>query len=365
MTKRKSHILLLFLLFMLIATTTSCLDLPVSFDSMREESAITNSSYEETITDKGEFWITYIDVGQADAALVYCDGHYMLIDGGNKEDSNRIYSILERHGVESLDIVVGTHAHEDHIGGIPGAFAFITADLTLCPVTTYDSNAFQDFAQAAQDKGGGITVPSAGDTFTLGSASVTILGLNFESEELNDTSIVLRIDYGETSFLFTGDAERAAETALLESGADLAATVLKIGHHGAAASTTYPFLRAVSPQIAIISVGADNSYGHPTEEALSRLMDADVEIYRTDLCGDITVTSDGISVTVTAGGEQIDSDSEPSNTPLYILNINTHVFHNPTCESAEQILPQNRIESHSSRDELMEQGYRPCGACNP
>ena len=94
-------------------------------------------------------------------------------------------------------------------------------------------------------------------------------------------------------------------------------------------------------------------------------MDADVEIYRTDLCGDITVTSDGISVTVTAGGEQIVSDSEPSNTPLYILNINTHVFHNPTCESAEQILPQNRIESHSSRDELMEQGYRPCGACNP
>lgn len=163
------------------------------------------------------FSIHYIDVGQADAALVECDGHYMLIDGGNKADSNVIYSVLRNNDVPKLDIVVGTHAHEDHIGGLPGAFNYTTSDITLCPTTNYDSDAFSDFKKYADKSGGGITVPSVGDAYTLGSSTVTILGVN-DGNDTNDTSIVLKITYGSTAYIFTGDAERETEQAILNRG---------------------------------------------------------------------------------------------------------------------------------------------------
>ena len=245
---------------------------------------------------QSSFNIHFIDVGQADAALIECDGHYMLIDGGNKADSSKIYSVLQRASVQKLDIVVASHGHEDHIGGLPGAFNYTTADLTLCPVTSYSSQAFEDFARYANEKGGGIVIPRVGETYSLGSAAVKILGVNSGSDT-NDTSIVLRIDYGQTSFLFTGDAEREAEQAILSSGADLSATVLKVGHHGSDTSTTYPFLWEIMPQYAVISVGTGNSYGHPTEDTLSRLRDAEVKTFRTDMQGDIFCTSDGQNVT--------------------------------------------------------------------
>ena len=249
-----------------------------------------------TLPQGSELQVRFLDVGQADAALVSCDGHHMLIDGGNRGDSNLIYSVLQREEISYLDMVVATHAHEDHIGGLPGAFQYASAGLTLCPVTAYDSDVFETFAARAREKGGGLTVPEPGDTYPLGSATVTILGVN-GAEDTNNTSIVLRIDYGETSFLFTGDAEREAEQVILDSGLPLSATVLKVGHHGSDTSTTYPFLREIMPQYAVISVGAGNSYGHPCEDTLSRLRDADVKVFRTDMQGDIVFTSDGKTVT--------------------------------------------------------------------
>ncbi len=244
------------------------------------------------------FSVHFIDVGQADAALVECDGHFMLIDGGNRGDSDVIYTVLKKAGADKLDIVVASHAHEDHIGGLPGAFNYATAELTLCPVTDYDSGVFETFKEYAEDRGGGLTVPEAGDMYDLGSAEVEILGLN-AGEDTNNTSIVLMIRYGETSFLFTGDAEREAEQALLDSGAELKADVLKLGHHGSDTSTSYPFLREVMPEYAVISVGEGNSYEHPEEGTLSRLRDADCKILRTDLNGDIIISSDGEELTVT------------------------------------------------------------------
>lgn len=246
------------------------------------------------IHNDSTFSIHFIDVGQADAALVECDGHYMLIDGGNTADSRLIYSVLKSAGADHLSIVLGSHLHEDHIGGLAAAYQYADVDLTLCPVATYDTDAFQSFAKYA-DEHGGIKVPSVGDTYPLGSATVTILGVNGGSDA-NNSSIILRIDYGKTSFLFAGDAERDAEQAVLNSGADLAATVLKVGHHGSDTSSTYPFLRAIMPQFAVISVGEGNSYGHPTEDALSRLRDADVTVFRTDLQGDVRCASDGETV---------------------------------------------------------------------
>ena len=335
------------------------------------------------------FSIHFIDVGQADAALVECDGHYMLIDGGNKADSNVIYSVLKKAGVSKLDIVVGTHAHEDHIGGLPGAYNYCSADLTLCPVKSYDSNAFEDFVKYADQKGSGITVPSVGDIYALGSASVKILGINGDSDP-NNTSIVLRIDYGETSFIFTGDAEREAEQVLLNSGVNLSATVLKVGHHGSDTSTTYPFLREIMPQYAVISVGTGNSYGHPTEDTLSRLRDADVTVFRTDLQGDVFCSSNGQTVTFSVsknsdadvfgniGNNSTQKPTEPEETQRpndseddesegthYVLNTNTKKFHYPNCGSAKKISEKNRQDFYGTREELIAMGYSPCGNCDP
>ncbi len=332
--------------------------------------------------ENSTFNIHFSDVGQADAALVECDGHYMLIDGGNKADSNVIYSVLKNAAVPDLDIIVGTHAHEDHIGGLPGALNYTTADLIICPVTNYDSEAFEDFAKYAEKNGNGIAVPNIGDTYSLGSAAITVLGMNAGSDT-NNSSIVLRIDYGSTSFLFTGDAERDAEQAVLNSGANLSATVLKVGHHGSDSSTTYPFLREVMPQYAVISVGEDNSYGHPTEDTLSRLRDADVTVFRTDMQGDVFCTSDGETVTFSVQKnaeantlEPMIRETEPPATTAaaqeeaptgidYILNANTRKFHYPSCRSVKQMKESNKIYFTGTRDEVIAKGYKPCGNCHP
>ena len=243
--------------------------------------------------------VHYIDVGQANAALLICDGEAMLIDGGNKADSSLIYSYLQAQQVSHLNYVVGTHAHEDHIGGLSGALHAASADVVMCPVTDYDSEAFRDFIKTVQSSGASITVPKAGDRFALGAAQVEILHCDPLNDEPNNTGIVLRVVYGNTAFLFTGDAERQVEETILDAGYSVSATVLSVGHHGSSTSTSYRWLYEVQPQYAVISVGADNDYGHPHESVTSRLEDADTEVYRTDIHGDIICTSNGESVTFT------------------------------------------------------------------
>ncbi len=381
----------------LVATTQETTAVTITVSEEMDESQSSTYTIETTtkfqptqsydLPADSTFSVTFIDVGQADAALVECDGHYMLIDGGNKGDSNIIYSVLKRKDVSHLDIVVGTHAHEDHIGGLPGAFNYATASLTLCPVQLYDSQAFKDFAKYANQKGNGIVVPSVGDQHMLGSALITIVGVN-SNYETNNTSIVLKIQYGKTSFLFTGDAEREAEQVVLNNGFDISATVLKVGHHGSDTSTSYLFLREIMPQYAVISVGKGNSYGHPTDDTLSRLRDADVNVFRTDINGDIIFISDGEKVSVSTD-KQISSndktttkvsekepmdrtevvnesvDEAKGNKKDYIINKNTEKFHYTYCSSVKQMKESNKRFYTGFRDDLVAEGYSPCGNCHP
>lgn len=361
-------------------TFTGCGQTPESPESLPVSGVVsetTAQSGQETagVSESGSFTIHFIDVGQADSALVTCDGHSMLIDGGNADDSNLVYSVLQRETDGHLDYVVGTHAHEDHIGGLSGAFEADTADVTFCPVTEYDSKAFRNFKTRADERGGGITIPAVGDTFTLGEATVTVVAVNSVPEDTNNTSIVIRIVYGDTSFLFTGDAEQETEEKILESDQDIESTVLKVGHHGSSTSTSQAFLDAVSPTYAVISCGKDNSYGHPHSETLAKLASAGVEVFRTDELGDIYCTSDGTEVTFSYWEYHKDSDTsaaeieepqQPDTVAVtYILNTNSRKFHRPDCSSASQISDANREEYTGTREELIEQGYTPCGYCKP
>lgn len=255
-------------------------------------------SQKEIPADSTGLNVYFLDVGQADSTFIECDGEKMMIDGGNVGDSSYVVSFLKKQNTEHLKYVFGTHGHEDHIGGLSGALSQCTADSVFCSSDKYSSKAFKNFAAKAETASSGITIPNVGDTYSLGSSTITVLGPVEKSENENDNSIMLRLDYGNTSFIFTGDAEFEEEKSIIESGTYLDADVLKVGHHGSSTSSSYRFLREVMPDYAVISVGKDNTYGHPHEETLSRLSDEGASVYRTDKSGIIQIHSDGNEISV-------------------------------------------------------------------
>ena len=246
--------------------------------------------------------VHFIDVGQADCALLECGNMYALIDGGNYADGPAVVKHLEAQGVQRLNLVVGTHPHEDHIGGLSqviNAFDVVNVWSSALP---YTNSTVYSFTHAAEKAGIDIRYPQIGDTFCLGDATITMLGpVKSGYEDSNNLSLVLMVEFGDTRFLFTGDMESDAERDLLDSGADVKADVLKVGHHGSYSSTSYLFLRQVAPSYAVISVGRDNEYGHPHDAPMSRLRDADVTIYRTDQMYTVIAASDGTEITFTWG----------------------------------------------------------------
>ena len=287
--------------------------------------------------------VHFIDVGQADCALLECDGEYILIDGGNVGDSSLVVSYLQQQGVENLEAVICSHAHEDHVGGLPGVLAVYPTEAVYAPTRTYSSNCFDDFL-----------------SLSFGGATATVLGPVKQYADPNNTSLVIKVTYGQTDFLFTGDMELSAETDLLDSGANVKADVLKVGHHGSDTSTGYRFLYEADPDFAVISVGEGNSYGHPCEQTLSRLEDADCAIYRTDKLGHIIAHSDGTTVSFTwSHGGAAPTPGAPTET-LYIGNTKSKKLHLSTCGS----LPSeaNRIE-FDDYQAAIEAGYTPCSNC--
>jgi competence protein ComEC len=245
----------------------------------------------------GEFKLHFIDVGQADCILLQQGNNFMLVDAGNNEDSKTIKDYLDKQGVKELKYFVGTHKDEDHIGSADYIIDTYKVSKVYFPKQTATTKTFKDFVTSVKNKGLSLTAPVVGESFKLGDAVVTILAPNSDTyEDANDYSIVLKVQFGENKFLLTGDAEAVSEMEMVKKGLDLKADLLKVGHHGSNSSTSLNFLKAVSPKYAVISVGKDNSYGHPTQSTLDRLKGAAVKIYRTDEKGNIVAVSDGKNI---------------------------------------------------------------------
>jgi len=246
----------------------------------------------------GTVAVHFIDVGQGDSVLITTDSGAMLIDTGEGEYAQTVIEYVRAQGVTALMYAVATHPHSDHMGGMAKVIDAIPIDEFLAPDVTHTTNAFERMLDALEARECGITTPGTGEKFTLGEAVFTVIApANPSENDLNNASLVLRMDYGGTSFLFTGDAESASEKEMLASGRDLDCDVLKVGHHGSNTSSSKAFLAAVSPDVAVISCGAGNSYGHPHTEAVARLQAVGADILRTDLEGTIVLVTDGEHIT--------------------------------------------------------------------
>ncbi len=240
--------------------------------------------------------VHFIDVGQADAScIVLPDGETLLIDAGSNASEHQLLSYLEKYGIRHIDYAVFTHPHEDHIGGAEAVLGACEVDCVILPQAVSTSVTYEVMLDAIAAEGCSVQYGVPGSTYMLGDASFSILGpVSTDDENLNNASIILSLQYGQNKFLFTGDAEEAAETeVLLREPAALNADVLKVGHHGSSTSSSEVFLAAVSPDVAVISCGENNEYGHPHTSTLARLSLFTDHIIRTDQLGSVRVYSDG------------------------------------------------------------------------
>ncbi len=358
--------------------------------------------------------VHFIDVGQGDCILAQSDGRFMLIDAGENDQADTVVSYLKNQGVTTLDYVIGTHPHSDHIGGLDKVIDTFDIGKVIMPPVEHTTKTFEDMLDSVAAKGLKLTKPRVGDTYALGGASFTVIAPNGDyGNDLNNWSVGIRLDYGDSRFVMCGDAESESEADILKNGIDLSADVLKAGHHGSSTSTSQAFLDRVSPAVAVIQCGKDNSYGHPHKETLEKFDERGIQVYRSDLDGTVVAycdgkdiywgtkaagtigapaaggsagqTADGSAGQTASGNDGQAADGNAGQTAdgsgargpesgsgytdaaeaTYILNTNTKKFHFPDCASVEKIHDENRETYEGSREDLIRQGYSPCGQCKP
>ncbi|PKL56203.1 MAG: MBL fold metallo-hydrolase [Methanomicrobiales archaeon HGW-Methanomicrobiales-6] len=252
----------------------------------------------------GDLVVHFIDVGQGDSILIEFRDKTMLIDAGERGMGERVIAYLEERNVEQLDVVVATHAHSDHIGGLADVISAFPVGRFVDAAQPHPTATYENLLVLVEDLEIPYTAAERGQTVAL-DPDLEILILNPASQPLgdvNEDSVILKMTYGEISYLLTGDAGDPAEESMIEAGLDLDADVLKVGHHASRYASSAEFLSAVSPAISVIPVGEGNDYGHPHEEAVERLEATGSRIYRTDLDGTVIVATDGTALTVAAGG---------------------------------------------------------------
>lgn len=249
------------------------------------------------IPKSNDFVVHFIDVGQADSILVQGPSINILIDAGNNEDGDQVISYLKHVGVQKLDYVIGTHPHEDHIGGMDQVIHSFAIGTIIMPKTTHTTHTYEDVLDAIVTKGLKIQTAVSGTVYQRGDVWMTILAPNKTTyKDLNNTSVVVKINYKKTAFIFQGDAEIESEKEILAKGYDITASIIKLGHHGSSSSTSKEYLHKVNPQVAVISVGRNNDYKHPNDSTMKLLKEEGIPVFRTDESGTIVFTSNGNSI---------------------------------------------------------------------
>lgn len=249
----------------------------------------------------GNLEISYLNVGQGDSAYIKVNDFDILIDAGPRSDADALMQQLEEKNIDDFEMIIATHPHEDHIGGMAKVFEKYDVESFYMPKATHTTKTFENMVNAINKEGIKIKQIKEGMSFDLGEgAKIDVYSPIYESyEEFNDYSPIMKLTFGQNEFMFTGDAEAHAEQDVVAKyPTNLNADVLKFGHHGSSTSSTEEFVKAVSPKYGIISCGVDNTYGHPHRETLEKISKYNIEAYRTDKQGQINVTSDGMTIKI-------------------------------------------------------------------
>ena len=284
-----------------------------------------------------ELTVHFIDVGQGLAIMAKAGDDVLVYDGGNSDAASYFVSYLQQEGVEDIDYIIASHYDADHLNGLVGALHAFDTETIIAPDYEHNSKIYTSFYDTISAEGKEVTYPEVGEEYAFGEGSFTILGPTQIRDDSNNNSVVIRLDYGDTSFLFTGDAESKEEKDIIAANEDLDCDVLSVGHHGSASSTSWDFLEAVLPEYAVISCGVNNSYGHPDPDTVEKLESVEAQIFRTDLQGNIIAVSDG---------ETITWNNAPSNGEvLYAADfVSVKEEPNDTSNTVGELGPGNQIQ---------------------
>ena len=294
MSKKTKNKLMKFLLIIVIALCTYLYE--TYFEEPTANPEIEYRQEETVKIDPNNLIIHFVDVGQGDCILISKNNEHVLIDAGNNEDGPLLVEYFKELGIKKFKYVIGSHAHEDHIGGIDNVINNFELGHYYMPDVITTTKTFEDVLDALLAKKKAFETPNIGDKFKLSDTEFEVLYLGDDKSDLNNTSIVLKLTYKNTTYLFMGDATSTVERILINEGKDLKSDVLKVGHHGSQYSSSAAFLKQVSPRYAVIQVGQDNDYGHPKQVTIDKLEKLKTLTYRTDKHGTIILTSDGENI---------------------------------------------------------------------
>ena len=323
-----------------------------------------SAKVEKDTLDKasGEAIFHFIDVGQGDCILIQSEDKNILIDAGTSQSGSTIYRYLNNLKIDYLDYFIGTHPHEDHLGGAATVLSSINVGTVFINGDSSSSFFYEKFIDTLIKKDITAEIPDTSCIYEIGPFRITFLSPLKDFGNANDNSLVFTVEFGEIKALFTGDAERSVEAELLKDKRAIDADILKVGHHGSRYASSSAFLNAVSPSVSVIQCGEGNSYGHPHTEALERLDGISGAVLRTDTEGNIILKTDGETLKKTSGEEFEPVDQATNLEVIYIGNKKSRIFHSEACPN----LPSDKNrKDFISREEALNSGYKSCGNCNP